>query len=156
MLVGGSAGGHLVLLSAYSNLNQFNKNGDDGITAEVQGVVDIYGPTDFTVEGLRDHKSIANLMGLSYDEATIAYEKASPINYVSKNGPPTLIFHGTIDNLVPVSQSDTLNRRLETLGVPVSYHRIKGWPHAMDVSVEVNDYLKYYMEAFFEKQIPKN
>lgn len=153
VLVGGSAGGHLVLLSAYSNANTTKT---DEITAEVQGVVDIYGPTDITVEGLRDHKSIANLMGLSYDEATVAYEKASPINYVSKNVPPTLIFHGTIDNLVPISQSDVLSDTLKTLGVSVSYHKLKGWPHAMDVAVEVNDYLKFYMEEFFEKHIPIN
>ncbi|MCF6223232.1 MAG: alpha/beta hydrolase [Flavobacteriaceae bacterium] len=156
ILVGGSAGGHLVLLSAYSNLDQFNKNGADGITAEVQGVVDIYGPTDFTLEGLRLHSSISKLMGKVYDEAPEAYEKASPIHYVSKNVPPTLIFHGTLDNLVPVSQSDTLNSKLEAAGVAVSYHRIDGWPHAMDVSVEINDYLKYYMEDFFKKYAPKN
>jgi len=156
ILVGGSAGGHLVLLSAYSNLDQFNKNGADGVTAEVQGVVDIYGPTDFTIEDLRLHSSITKLMGKTYDEDIEAYENASPINYVSKNVPPTLIFHGTLDNLVPVSQSDTLNSKLEAASVSVSYHRIDGWPHAMDVSVEVNDYLKYYMEDFFKKYAPKN
>lgn len=156
VLVGGSAGGHLVLLSAYSNLTQFNKNGNDGVTAEVQGVVDIYGPTDITLEGLRDKKSITTLIGKSYNEAPDAYEQASPLNYVSKNVPPTLIFHGSIDNLVPVSQSDILSDNLKTLGVPVSYHKLKGWPHAMDVAVEVNDYLKYYMEEFFEKYIPQN
>jgi acetyl esterase/lipase len=156
ILVGGSAGGHLVLLSAYSNLDDFNKNGADGITAEVQAIVDIYGPTDITIEGLRDLKSLEKLMGKSYDEAVATYKECSPINYVSKNAPPTLIFHGTIDSLVPVAQSDVLNDTLTSLGVPVYYHRIDGWPHAMDVSVEVNDYLKYYMEVFFKKYAPKN
>ena len=156
ILVGGSAGGHLVLLSAYSNLDDFNKNGADGITAEVQAIVDIYGPTDITIEGLRDLKSLEKLMGKSYDDAVATYEECSPINYVSKNAPPTLIFHGTIDSLVPVAQSDVLNDTLTSLGVPVYYHRIDGWPHAMDVSVEVNDYLKYYMEVFFKKYAPKN
>jgi acetyl esterase/lipase len=156
ILVGGSAGGQLVLLSAYSNLDDFNKNGADGITAEVQAIVDIYGPTDITIEGLRDLKSLEKLMGKSYDEAVATYKECSPINYVSKNAPPTLIFHGTIDSLVPVAQSDVLNDTLTSLGVPVYYHRIDGWPHAMDVSVEVNDYLKYYMEVFFKKYAPKN
>jgi acetyl esterase/lipase len=156
ILVGGSAGGHLVLLSAYSNLDDFNKNGADGITAEVQAIVDIYGPTDITIEGLRDLKSLEKLMGKSYDDAVATYEECSPINYVSKNAPPTLIFHGTIDSLVPVAQSDVLNDTLTSLGVPVYYHRIDGWPHAMDVSVEVNDYLKYYMEVFFKKYAPTN
>jgi hypothetical protein len=57
---------------------------------------------------------------------------------------------------VPVAQSDVLNDTLTSLGVPVYYHRIDGWPHAMDVSVEVNDYLKYYMEVFFKKYAPTN
>lgn len=156
VLVGGSAGGHLVLLSAYSNLDQFNKNSDDGVTAEVQAVVDLYGPTDLTSESIRDNKSVKKLMDKSYGDAKDLYEEASPINYISKNVPPTLIFHGTIDNLVPVSQSDILNEKLKSKGVPVFYYRLDGWPHAMDVAVKVHNYCKYYMEEFFDKYIPIN
>ena len=56
------------------------------------------------------------------------------------DNPPTLVFYGTIDDLAPVSQSDTLVSRLKKAGVPVKYHRLKGWPHAMDVEISVNRY----------------
>ena len=45
---------------------------------------------------------------------------------------------------------------LNKAGVPVEYHKLKGWPHTMDIEVKVNEYCQYYMEAFFKKYIPKN
>jgi acetyl esterase/lipase len=54
--------------------------------------------------------------------------------------PPTLVFQGTIDDFAPVSQSDTLVSRLKKAGVPVEYHRLNGWPHAMYVEVSVSRY----------------
>jgi acetyl esterase/lipase len=56
------------------------------------------------------------------------------------DNPPTLVFQGTIDDLAPVSRADTLVSRLKKAGVPVEYHRLKGWPHAMYVEVSVSRY----------------
>ena len=67
--------------------------------------------------------------------------------------PPTLICQGTIDNLVPVSQSDSLHVWLDRAGVPNEYHRLKGWPHTMDMAQKVFDYCSRYMDAFFRKYL---
>jgi len=82
------------------------------------------------------------------------YQKASPIHFITEDDPPTLIFQGTIDELVPVRQSDLLKKKLDGVGVPNEYHRLTGWPHTMDVAEPVNRYCQHYMNAFFEKYIP--
>ena len=46
--------------------------------------------------------------------------------YDTKDDPPTLIFHGTIDDVVPVRQSDSLKTKLDAFGIPNEYHRLKG------------------------------
>ena len=156
-LIGGSAGGHLAMMAGYtSDIEEFNNENDSLISYRVQAVVDLYGPVDFTTKYAREHPTSKNMFGKTYEEAPEIYEKSSPIKFISKDDPPTLIFHGTIDDLVPVSQSDTLEMMLKKAGVPVEYHKLKGWPHTMDIEVKVNEYCQYYMEAFFKKYIPKN
>jgi acetyl esterase/lipase len=142
-LIGGSAGGHLALMVAYSDSSQ----------RRVQAVVNIYGPTDLTTEYARNRGECLTFLGKSYAEAPDLYRLASPRTHLSPDDPPTLIFHGTIDALVPVSQSDSLHQWLDRAGVPNEYHRLRGWPHTMDLSRKVNDYCQYYMDAFFRKYL---
>jgi dipeptidyl aminopeptidase/acylaminoacyl peptidase len=42
----------------------------------------------------------------------------SPINYISKNCPPVLTFHGTLDPVVPFHQAELLHAALQKAGVP--------------------------------------
>jgi acetyl esterase/lipase len=142
-VIGGSAGGHLAMMLAYS----------DTSCNRIQAAVNIYGPTDLTTEYARNRHECLQFLGKSYQEAPDLYQAASPRTYISPDDPPTLIFHGTIDSLVPVSQSDSLHKWLDQTGVPNEYHRLKGWPHTMDLSKKVNDYCQYYMDAFFEKYL---
>ncbi|MCK3682837.1 hypothetical protein MR764_01855 [Maribellus sp. YY47] len=72
---------------------------------------------------------------------------------MNKDLPPTLIFQGTSDNLLPPPQSDTLHVRLNRLGVPNVYYRLPLWPHAMDIAVRPNEYLQKKMDAFFEEYL---
>ncbi|MEN8226722.1 MAG: alpha/beta hydrolase [Bacteroidota bacterium] len=143
-LIGGSAGGHLSMMVAYA---------DEKTDSRVQAVVNLYGPTDLTTEYARNRGECEKFLGKTYQEAPHLYKAASPRTYISPDDPPTLIFHGTIDALVPVSQSDSLHIWLDQAGVPNEYHKLKGWPHTMDVSKKVNDYCQHYMDAFFEKYL---
>jgi len=92
-------------------------------------------------------------MGYSYEEKPELYREASPKEYLDKNDPPTLILHGTVDNLVPISQSDTLKARLDKLGVPCVYCRFPGCPHVMDIAQRINDYSREQMNCFFDKYL---
>jgi len=138
-LVGGSAGGHLAMMAAYGAVPL------DGIRA----VVNFYGPSDLTTPYARQRHECQNFLGRSYEESPELYLAASPKVHISGDDPPTLIFHGTIDSLVPVSQSDSLHKWLKDNDVYTEYYRLEGWPHTMDLSKEVNAYCQYQMDAFF-------
>ncbi len=144
-LVGGSAGGHLAMMAAYSKPS-----------LNIKGIVNLYGPSDLTTKYASETKSVEFLIGQSFQQAPELYKKASPINYISKNIPPTLTFQGTLDELVPYKQSDNLDKKLKEAGAISHYHKLKGWPHTMDMSIKVNKYCRYYMDEFFKKYIPKN
>jgi len=143
-LIGGSAGGHLAMMVGYA---------DEAKDHKVQAVVNLYGPADLTTEYARKRDECLNFLGASYLERPDLYRHASPRTHITGDDPPTLIFHGTIDSLVPVSQSDSLHRWLDRAGVPNEYHSLTGWPHTMDLSTKVNNYCQYYMDAFFRQYL---
>ncbi len=153
-VIGGSAGGHLAMMVGYSaDIAEFNKECADTVNNRVQAVVDLYGPADLSTAYAREQNSPKQFLGKSYEEDPALYRKASPNTYITSDDPPTLIFQGTIDALVPYSQSDSLKKWLDKAGVPAEYHKLKGWPHTMDLAKEVNEYCQYYMDAFFKKYL---
>ena len=154
-VIGGSAGGHLAMMVGYSSdIPDFDVCIEDSTSSCVQAVVNLYGPVDLTTDYTKGHSIIIDFIGKSYEENPVGYEQASPIKYISNDDPPTLIFHGTIDDLVPVSQADSLKKILDKADVANEYYRLKGWPHAMDVAQPVNNYCKNKMMNFFNRYIP--
>jgi acetyl esterase/lipase len=109
VLLGRSAGAQLALMAAYTR-------GDSAI----RGVVDFYGPTDqkWGWENPADprvYKSGETLRAfLNGTPADVpeAYRTSSPINYVRRGVPPTLMIHGRLDPLVSVRQSARLDSAL--------------------------------------------
>jgi dipeptidyl aminopeptidase/acylaminoacyl peptidase len=91
--------------------------------------------------------------GKKYSEIPDQYKLASPISHVTKNSPPTLILQGTIDDTVFMSQSDLLYAKLQELGVPVEYEKFEGYPHTMDIALEVNVRCQWFMNRFLEKYL---
>ena len=156
-LVGGSAGGHLAMLAAYSadtnDPELQGTGGHPGVSTRVQALVDLYGPNSLA-RARRSRATRAFLQGKTSAQDPQLYAKASPINYVTKDAPPTLILHGSIDELVPVTQSDNLSARLAELGVPYLYDRIEGWHHVMDLTAEVHDHCTWMMDQFFGMVLP--
>ena len=155
-LIGGSAGAHLSMLAAYGWGEERLKN--DSIqntedTHRIKAVVDIYGPADLTTPYAQTQSLANNFIAHSWQERPDLYLEASPIRYVSCDDPPTLILHGTSDNLVPVSQSDSLKARLDNLGIPCVYYKVPLWPHAMDLAQRVNDFSQQKMNEFFEQYV---
>ena len=155
-LIGGSAGGHLALLEAYgwrnSQINIDSTNVSEN-SHRIKAVVDIYGPTDLTTEYARNQSLVTSFIAHSYEDAPELYKEASPIQYLDRNDPATMILHGTSDKLVPISQSDLLKARLDSLGVPCIYYRLPLWPHTMDIAKRVNDFSQLKMNDFFEQYL---
>jgi acetyl esterase/lipase len=156
-VMGNSAGAYLSLMVGYTpGVEEFEGNGGcPDQSSAVQAVVDIYGPTDFTEPIRRDSGLVVGYMNGSYDQNPSRYEKASPIRYVTEKCPPTCVIHGTVDHLVPVTQSDRLVEKLKEKGVPHYYSRINGWPHAMDAVVKVNNHTKALIVNFFDRYLKK-
>ena len=155
-LIGGSAGGHLALLGAYG-WQKPGANNDTSILPvsahKIKAVVDIYGPVDLTTEFAQSNSTVSRFIGHTYKEAPELFTEASPIHYLDKNDPPTMILHGTSDETVPISQSDELKARLDALGIPNVYIRFPLWPHTMDLDQRVNEYCKLKMNEFFEQYV---
>lgn len=155
-MIGGSAGGHLVLMTTY-DFKEPSIPLDSVYLAtrphKVKVVVDIYGPVDMTTPYSQTHPLVTGFIGHPYSEKPELYWEASPAKYLNKDLPPTLIFQGTSDNLLPQSQSDTLKARLDRLGVLCEYYKLPLWPHAMDMAQRPNQYMQKKMDAFFEKYL---
>ncbi|MBX7258021.1 MAG: alpha/beta hydrolase [Candidatus Hydrogenedentes bacterium] len=140
-IVGQSAGAHLALMAAYQ----------PDSAPRVQAVVNFYGPADLTDKPLRTSKAVRKFLGgRRYSRAEDRYREASPMTHTSPQCPPTLIFHGTVDSRVPVSQSDRLADTLQRNNVPYLYDRIEGWHHAMDLYAEVNAHCLSVMDLFLD------
>ena len=156
-VAGGSAGGHLSLMVAYSSDEpKLEGNGEhQGVGSHVRCVVSLYGPTDLTTEFARTNEIAAPIvkrfLGGTFDEKRDLYRQASPINYVSDGDPATLVLHGTVDEIVPINQSDLLVAKLKQTGIPYVYDRLEGWPHGMDLANRVNQRCVWLMDRFFHK-----
>ena len=76
---------------------------------------------------------LAPMLGGSPDERPEAYSLFSPVTYVSKSCPATLIIHGKQDILAPVNAICELHSRLKQAGVPVAMHLLPQTDHAFDM-----------------------
>jgi acetyl esterase/lipase len=120
---GESAGGHLAALL-----------GTVEGAPSIRAVCALYPPTDLVALGRMyetpDHSSdIDKLLGGSIDQKLALAKEASPVNHVTASSPPFLIFHGEDDTLVPLAQSQELQRRLICAGVQSRLIVVPGQGH---------------------------
>ena len=153
---GNSAGGHLSMMIGYSDDPSLEgSGGSNDLSSRVCAVVNFYGPTDLTTDFAKKQPLVEDFLGgKTFHEAPDIYKLASPLFHLTKEDPPTLTFHGTIDSTVPVVQADKLADKLKELGIDYVYERYEGWPHVMDLAETVNRRCVYQMEQFFKKYIP--
>jgi acetyl esterase/lipase len=125
VLIGASAGAQLALLQAYKH----NSNG------KIKAVVDLFGPSDMTALynnhpfPTASQPTLVNYLGSTPTSNPGIYQQASPINFVSAQSVPTLIFHGESDFVVPVSQSTALKAKLDSVGAKVEMKLYAGEGH---------------------------
>lgn len=131
---GGSAGGHLSLMQGGRG-KAGDPNAKDPLDREssrVQAVACFFPPTDFqnySKEGQSAFtfpllaRFVPTFGAKSNDpaEQERVGKEISPVTYVTKDMPPTLIIHGDKDELVPIQQAEVMMKRLESAGVP---HRL--------------------------------
>ena len=140
------------MMAGYDSRNS-PKDCESATNFKVQAIVNLYGPVDLTTPYASKRAEVFNFLGKTFQEDPDLYKMASPRFLISSDDPPTLTFHGTLDSLVPVSQADSLHSWLNQAGIVSEYHRLKGWPHTMDLAVKVNRYCQYHMDEFLRKHL---
>lgn len=148
---GGSAGGYLALMlgtsAGIAELEDLSL-GNPGQPADIQAVVDWFGPSDFlamdeqleacglpSVEG-QPHNGAQSpeslLLGSKITEIPAKVRAANPGTYIRAGAPPFLIQHGTRDAVVPAQQSVNLAARLRAVLGPerVVLELLDGAEHA--------------------------
>lgn len=152
-ITGASAGGHLSLMqgTAGDKGNAQAPDPVDRVSSRVQAVACFYPPTDFLNYGtegeyafktggilnnfrvaldVREPDAKTGLLERISDEKRRELAvKVSPITHVSEDDPPTLIFHGDKDLLVPIQQAELIVARLAKLKIPAEVAVKKGAAH---------------------------
>jgi len=85
--------------------------------------------------------------------STKEYQEFSPVNYTSKNDPPTLIMHGNTDALVPFVQGKLMYSKLQEKGVHsnfIEFEKTTHSPTLKQASKGVDEAL-----AWFDKYLSK-
>jgi acetyl esterase/lipase len=134
VLLGASSGAHMALLQAYKYSSP-----------RIQAVVDFFGPTD--MEGLYNFYPAGSINQFAFQllmngtpaNNSISYSQSSPINYVSVLSSPTIIFHGTNDDIVPIAQSVALKNKLTGFGVANQMTSYSGVGHEVWPMAIMND-----------------
>lgn len=118
--IGISAGAHLSLLWSYA----FDANN------KVNMACSIVGPTNFTDPAYLNNtnpilQAFLDLYGIN--PSTAFLEEVSPLHQAKATSPPTILFYGGQDPLIPTTQGTALRDKLETLGVT---HEFTLYPNA--------------------------
>jgi acetyl esterase/lipase len=143
-LLGRSAGGHLVLMAAYtaaeSDLPASCQTQTKTADSSVDAVIALYPPTDLAwayahpgnLHAADSPKKLRAFLGDSPDREPDRYRALSPTERVTAAAPRTLLVQGGRDQFVPPEQMDRLAARLVTLGVPHDTLLVPWAQHAFD------------------------
>lgn len=159
---GASAGGHLVaLLGTSGGVEELEGElGVTGVSSEVQAVCDWFGPSDilkigeYATKNLKpgddpSDQALYKFMGGPVKENKKKARAASPVSYVDKHDPPFLIMHGDNDELVPLSESEILDKLLQQSGVESELIIVQGAGHGFFKDMEQHR----QVTDFFSRQL---
>ncbi|MBD2757647.1 alpha/beta hydrolase [Spirosoma validum] len=119
----------------------------DKVSSRVQAVACFFPPADLVNYGnpgrlfvecdtVRRYWPQFGVDGKTRAEKLKLMQALSPINAVSKDTPPTLLLHGTVDPIVPLEQSERFIAKLKETGVPAQLIIHQGGAHGWDETWE--------------------
>lgn len=113
---GGSAGGHVA--AATGTLEDFDEHDEDlGVSARPDALV-LFNPV---FDNSRH--------GYGYHKVKEYWQAFSPMHNISEKTPPTIVFLGTSDRLIPVDTAKAYKRIMEEKGCRCDLHLYEGQPH---------------------------
>jgi len=130
---GGSAGGHVA--AATATVANFNEDGEDqSISCQPDALV-LYNPVfDNGPEGF------------GYDRVVEYWRDFSPMHNIDENTPPTVVFLGTEDNLIPTTTAEKYKKLMNDKGRRCDLHLYEGQGHGFFNFRN----LEYYTETVIE------
>jgi len=133
VLLGASAGGQLALLQGYKYTSP----------VKPKAIADFFGPTDmvdlYNSTTPFGQPLLASIVGGTPTSNPTIYQQSSPINFVTAQSPPTIIFHGGLDPVVPPAESAALAAKLQLMGVTNQYILYPTETHATFSSANLTD-----------------
>jgi acetyl esterase/lipase len=129
VLLGRSAGGQIAQAYAYGVMDP-----------SIRGVIAFYAPADLLFahkyarsdDVLNSLKLLREYLGGDPGEQPETYESSSGLLLAKPDSPPTLLLHGSRDELVWVLQSRRLHAQLQKIGVPSQFLEFSWATHAFD------------------------
>ena len=113
---GGSAGGHLA--AATATLAAFNEPDDDTSVSCIPQALVLFNPVFDNSE-----------KGYGYDRVKEYWQDFSPMHNLKKGTPPTIVFLGTKDNLIPVATAKEYTKLMKANGDRCDLHLYKDQTH---------------------------
>jgi len=145
-VMGGSAGGHLALLVAYTadQSNLAPSQPYPGVSDKVSSVVDFYGISNLATRKETDPNGkplkiepLDSTTQSIFGSTPQDWKKASPVTYVKRDVPPTLILHGKKDATVDSDQSQELADALKKAGATYEIIWLPNAPHSFSFQYAV-------------------
>lgn len=113
---GGSAGGHVA--AATATARGFEEKGEDlNISSRPDALV-LFNPVFDNGPN-----------GYGHERVKEYWKEFSPMHNIDKKTPPTIVFLGTEDKLIPVKTAEEYKRRMEENGRRCDLHLYEGQPH---------------------------
>jgi acetyl esterase/lipase len=113
---GGSAGGHLAAATAL--ITDYNETTDDLSVSALPNALVLFNPVIDNGPG-----------GYGYERIGDAYKDFSPLHNIEKDAPPTILFLGTKDKLIPIETGKYYKTVMEKVGSRCDLHLFEDEPH---------------------------
>ena len=113
---GGSAGGHVA--AAVATTKGIDEEGEDTSVSSRPEALVLFNPVYDNGPKGYGHKRVKEY-----------WKKISPMHNLDKNTPPTIVFLGTKDNLIPVATAEKYRDLMKKAGVKSELFLYEGQPH---------------------------
>ena len=131
---GGSAGGHLAAATAI--LNEYNENTDTMSVSCIPNALVLFNPVIDNGPG-----------GYGYDRIGDDYKSFSPLHNIKNGAPPTILFLGTNDDLIPVETATYYQKIMEKVSSRCELRLYEGQGHGFFNYKNLEYYKKTVSEA---------
>lgn len=132
---GGSAGGHVA--AATGNVPGLEEAGEAADISPRPNALLLFNPV---YDNGPD--------GYGYERVKDRYQEISPLHNIAKGAPPTIVFLGTKDSLIPVSTAEAYEAKMKSVGSRCDTHLYEGQPHGFFNKGRSDD--KYYHATVLE------